>query len=35
MRDVIEELERLSNQNVGSQYKYALTEAIALIRGEK
>jgi hypothetical protein len=32
MKDVIEELERLSNQNVGSQYRYALTEAISLIR---
>ena len=32
MDPVIKELERLSNQNVGSSYKYALTEAIALIK---
>jgi len=32
MKDVIEELERLSNQNVGTQYRYALGEAIALIK---
>jgi hypothetical protein len=35
MRDVVKELKRLSNQNVGSQYKYALEEAIALIKGVK
>jgi len=29
---VIAELERLSKQNVGTQYRYALEEAIALIR---
>jgi len=32
---VIKELERLSNQNVGTQYRYALTEAIALLKGGK
>jgi len=31
-RGVVAELERLSNQNVGIQYRYALTEAISLIR---
>jgi hypothetical protein len=35
MADVIEELERLSNQSVGSQYEYALEDAIALIKGVK
>jgi hypothetical protein len=32
MAPVIKELERLSKQNVGTQYRYALEEAIALIR---
>jgi len=32
MTPVIAELERLSKQNVGTQYRYALEEAIALIR---
>jgi len=32
MAPVIAELERLSKQNVGTQYRYALEEATALIR---
>ena len=30
---VIKELERMSNLNVGTQYRYAIHQAIALIRG--
>jgi len=35
MAPVIAELERLSKQNVGTQYRHALEEAIALLKGGK
>ena len=35
MQDVVKELERLSNLNCHASYKYAMEQAIALIRGVK